>query len=267
MATGRSLDAVAQARSARPPVPGRYAGLASDPIVRIRHPCSRPSADRLAATSRPCAARAGCPRPTSTRPPARSGSRCSRPTSRCRSSATSSPRSRSGRQGRRAVRRAQPGAAGHQDRQRRADRHPRRRDPAAAVREEPADGDHAGRPAGRRQDDPRRQAGPLAQERRATRRCWSRRDLQRPNAVDQLQVVGEQAGVAVFAPEPGNGGRRPGARWPGTASASRPGRTAATTSSSSTPPAARRRRRADAAGRRHPRRRGARRDRCSSSTR
>jgi len=31
-------------------------------------------------------------------------------------------------------------------------------------------------------------------------------DLQRPNAVTQLKVVGEQAGVAVFAPEPGNVG-------------------------------------------------------------
>jgi signal recognition particle subunit SRP54 len=30
-------------------------------------------------------------------------------------------------------------------------------------------------------------------------------DLQRPNAVNQLQVVGQQAGVTVFAPEPGNG--------------------------------------------------------------
>ncbi len=30
-------------------------------------------------------------------------------------------------------------------------------------------------------------------------------DLQRPNAVQQLQVVGEQAGVHVWAPEPGNG--------------------------------------------------------------
>jgi signal recognition particle subunit SRP54 len=30
-------------------------------------------------------------------------------------------------------------------------------------------------------------------------------DLQRPNAVNQLQVVGEAAGVPVFAPEPGNG--------------------------------------------------------------
>jgi len=30
-------------------------------------------------------------------------------------------------------------------------------------------------------------------------------DLQRPNAVQQLQVVGKQAGVEVFAPEPGSG--------------------------------------------------------------
>lgn len=30
-------------------------------------------------------------------------------------------------------------------------------------------------------------------------------DLQRPNAVNQLQIVGQQAGVDVWAPEPGNG--------------------------------------------------------------
>jgi signal recognition particle subunit SRP54 len=30
-------------------------------------------------------------------------------------------------------------------------------------------------------------------------------DLQRPNAVNQLQVVGERAGVPVYAPQPGNG--------------------------------------------------------------
>ncbi|MFN8126070.1 MAG: signal recognition particle protein [Candidatus Nanopelagicales bacterium] len=30
-------------------------------------------------------------------------------------------------------------------------------------------------------------------------------DLQRPNAVDQLRIVGERAGAVVFAPEPGNG--------------------------------------------------------------
>ncbi len=33
-------------------------------------------------------------------------------------------------------------------------------------------------------------------------------DLQRPNAVNQLQVVGERAGVHVFAPEPGNASSR-----------------------------------------------------------
>ena len=60
-------------------------------------------------------------------------------------------------------------------------------------------------------------------------------DLQRPNAVNQLQIVGERAGVPTFAPEPGNGVGDPvdvarrGVR-------ARP-REACTTSSSSTPPA------------------------------
>ena len=34
-------------------------------------------------------------------------------------------------------------------------------------------------------------------------------DLQRPNAVNQLQVVGDRVGVPVFAPEPGNGTGNP----------------------------------------------------------
>jgi signal recognition particle subunit SRP54 len=34
-------------------------------------------------------------------------------------------------------------------------------------------------------------------------------DLQRPNAVEQLQVLGERAGVPVFAPSPGNGAGDP----------------------------------------------------------
>ncbi len=38
-------------------------------------------------------------------------------------------------------------------------------------------------------------------------------DLQRPGAVNQLQIVGERAGVAVFAPHPGSlGGGRSGRR-------------------------------------------------------
>ena len=40
-------------------------------------------------------------------------------------------------------------------------------------------------------------------------------DLQRPNAVDQLQVVGERAGVAVFAPHPGTSSTGSTAAGPG----------------------------------------------------
>jgi signal recognition particle subunit SRP54 len=38
-------------------------------------------------------------------------------------------------------------------------------------------------------------------------------DLQRPNAVDQLTVVAERAGVPVFAPAPGNTGNNASATW------------------------------------------------------
>lgn len=60
-------------------------------------------------------------------------------------------------------------------------------------------------------------------------------DLQRPNAVTQLQVVGERAGTPVFAPQPGNGVGDPSAS-PGSPSSTRGATT--TTSSSSTPRAA-----------------------------
>ncbi len=40
---------------------------------------------------------------------------------------------------------------------------------------------------------------------RGTRPLLVAADLQRPNAVTQLQVVAEQAGASVYAPEPGNG--------------------------------------------------------------
>ena len=50
--------------------------------------------------------------------------------------------------GRGGIRRAEPGPAGRQDRQRGTGRHPRRRDPPAGVRQDPADGGHARGPAG-----------------------------------------------------------------------------------------------------------------------
>ena len=55
-------------------------------------------------------------------------------------------------------------------------------------------------------------------------------DLQRPNAVQQLQVVGERAGVKVWAPEPGNGVGDPSRSR--VAASSLPARAASTWSSS-----------------------------------
>ena len=90
-------------------------------------------------------------------------------------------------------------------------------------------------------------------------------DLQRPNAVNQLQIVGERAGVPTFAP--GAGQRRCGdpvdvARR-GVAHARREALRHRRRRHRGPPG---RRRRADAAGLGHPRRRAARTRPCSSST-
>ena len=107
------------------------------------------------------------------------------------------------RQGRRGVRSAQPGPAGRQDRQRGADRHPRRRDPPTGVRQDATDGDHARRPA-RAPVRPRWPASsPNGFEDQGHTPLLVACDLQRPGAVNQLQIVGERAGVQVFAPHPG----------------------------------------------------------------
>ena len=198
-------------------------------------PCSTPCPTASPRSSRTCAARAGSPRPTSTPPAARSGSRCSRPTSRCPSSAQFVARVKERAKGAEVSEALNPaqqvikivneelvGILGGETRR-------------LQLRQEPADGDHAGRPAGRRQDDAGRQARALAQEQGHTPLLVAC-DLQRPNAVTQLQIVGERAGVEVFAPEPGNGVGDPVevAR----ARDRRRARPASTTSSSSTPPAA-----------------------------
>ena len=91
-------------------------------------------------------------------------------------------------------------------------------------------------------------------------------DLQRPNAVQQLQVVGGQAGVDVFAPEPGSGVGDPvdGRPRRGIEHAKRmqPRRRRRRHRRP-----ARHRRRDDGAGRGHPRRRVSPTRSCSSSTR
>ena len=87
---------------------------------------------------------------------------------------------------------------------------------------------------GCRQDDAGRQAGPLAA--RAGPHAAARG--LRPAAPERrqpAQIVGERAGVPTYAPQPGNGVGRPGARWPATRSTSPAA--SSTTWSSSTPPA------------------------------
>lgn len=85
-------------------------------------------------------------------------------------------------------------------------------------------------------------------------------DLQRPGAVNQLQIVGERAGVATFAPHPGTspdglGSVATAIRWRSPLPVWPRHVPSTTTSSSSTPRAAGYRRRADGSGRSHPRRR------------
>ena len=54
---------------------------------------------------------------------------------------------------------------------------------------------------------PPRPSWPAGSSSRAATRCWSGADLQRPAAVEQLRVLGGQAGVTVFSR-----GHRPGGR-------------------------------------------------------
>ena len=153
---------------------------------------------------------------------------------------------------------AEPGPADHQDRRRGARRDPRRRDPPAAVRQEPADRDHARRPAGRRQDDARGKLALWLKEQGHSPLLVAA-DLQRPNAVNQLQVdrrAGRASRCSPRSPATASATRcdgRPGRRRGGPAHAARRRHRGHRRP-------ARRRRRDDAAGRGHPRRGEPRRD-------
>ncbi len=163
--------------------------------------------DRLTATFKPCAARAGCPTPTSTRRSARSGSRCSTPTSRCPWSATFFATIKERAQGAEVSGALNPAQQVVKIVNEELVDDPRRRDPPAAARQDPADGDHARGSAGCRQDHAGRQA----------RRCW----LQgagphpaagglRPAAARRRRPAADRRRArrrAVFAPHPGD--RRP----------------------------------------------------------
>ena len=160
--------------------------------------------DRLAIPSRTSAARAVCPRRTSTPRRARSGSRCSRPTSRCpavRAFIANVKERALGAEVSQALNPAQQvikivneelvTILGGETRRLRFAKQP----PTVIML------------AGLQGAGKTTLAGKLGQ--------WLKKqghtpllvacDLQRPNAVTQLSVVAERAGVAVFAPEPGNG--------------------------------------------------------------
>ena len=185
--------------------------------------------------SGPCAARAGSPTPTSTPLPARSASRCSRPTSTSPSSRTFIDRVKERARGAEVHQALNPAqqfikivndeliaVIGGETRRLRFAKTPPTVILLAGLQ-------------GSGQDHARRQARRSGSSPRGTQPLLVAADLQRPNAVTQLQVVGEQAGVAVFAPEPGNGVGDPVAGRPALDDV-RP-REACSTSSSSTPPA------------------------------
>ena len=190
--------------------------------------------DRLSAVFTNLRGKGRLSEPTSTPPHARSASRCSRPTSRCRSCGSSSTGSRSARAARRSARPSTPRSRSSRS---------STRSSSAILGGETRRLVYAKQPptvimlAGLQGAGKTTLAGKLAH--------WLREqghtpllvacDLQRPNAVNQLQIVGERAGVPTYAPRARQRRRRPGEGRP-RLDRLRPARSS-TTWSSSTPPA------------------------------
>ncbi len=91
-----------------------------------------------------------------------------------------------------------PGPAGHQDRPRGADRHAGRAEQARPVRAGAAR-DHAGGPAGLRQDDDGGQAGADACARAASGPCWWRRTPTARRPSHSCEVLGKQLDIPVHS--------------------------------------------------------------------
>ena len=220
--------------------------------------------DRLTGPFPTCAARADSPTPTSTPPRARSASRCWRRTSRCRWCARFIARIKERATGAEVSGALNPAQQVIKIVNEELIDDPRRRDPTAAVRQEAADGDHARRPAGLRQDDAGRQARPVAQGPGPHAAAGRLRPAaaQRRHPAAGGRRAGRGAGLRTGARQRR---RRPGRRRPPRHRA-RPVEQARHRRRRHRRPA-RRRRRADAQAVEHPRRRAARTRSCSSSTR
>ncbi len=141
---------------------------------------------------------------------------------------------------------------------------PRRRDPAAALRQVRPDRDHARRPPGRRQDHARGEAGAVAQGAGQDPDAGRGRPAapQRRQAAPGQRRAGRRTRLRARARQRR---RRPGRRRPGLDRGGQAQAARRRHRRHRRPP--RRRRRADAAGRRHPRRRAAPTRSSSSSTR
>ena len=160
--------------------------------VRVAHRSLRRD---LHAPARTGQALRGRPRPGAARDPHRALGRRRQPRRRARTRREDPlPRGR-----RRARQEPHAGAAGHQDRQRGADRDARWRAAPHQLRLEAADGRPARRVAGFGQDE---------RCRRSSRRWFLGQgrhpllvaaDLQRPAAVEQLRILGREVGAAVFS--------------------------------------------------------------------
>ena len=97
------------------------------------------------------------------------------------------------------LRTVSPGAAARQDRLRRAHHHARRAARGAQAQLRSADDRDDGRAAGLRKDDHRRQARAQAQGAKARPTRLVACDVYRPAAIDQLETLGAQLDVPVYA--------------------------------------------------------------------
>ena len=100
--------------------------------------------------------------------------------------------------GRRECWRAESGPAGRQDRRRGADGAARRRAVAADLRAPRRRRSSCSAACRARAKRPTRASSPRCCASRAATRCWWPRDIYRPAAIKQLQVVGEQVKTPVF---------------------------------------------------------------------
>ena len=202
-ATGRADLERRRRRSARRRGCGqrdhRRLGARSTAPVAWETACSTPSPTVSTASSSGSGARGDSATATSTRCCARSAWPCSKPTSTSRSCARSSARIREQSLGADLSKSLTPGAAGHQDRQRRARHRARRRDAPHRLRLEAADRRAAWRACRARARRPHRPSSPVGSSRKGATRCSSAPTCSARLLSSSCATLGRQIDVPVFS--------------------------------------------------------------------